>query len=214
MNGGWGINNSIRNIHCLMSEEWIGCHEICLHTQQENKYSPNAMMGDYRWECLTLYPPFIFSPRDCRVFGQMPVSLQHLRGEPRGLCHWISSAWGTFQQPCQPHSSHRTAISKLFEGVPVTAQWKRIWLVSLRTRVWSLASLSGLRIQHCRELWCRSKMWLRSHVAVAVAGSFSSNLTPSLGTSVCLGCGPKKRKKNNHMPINRSWSYYIIKVKS
>ena len=27
---------------------------------------------------------------------------------------------------------------------------------------WSLASLSGLRIQHCHELWCRSQTRLRS----------------------------------------------------
>ena len=40
-------------------------------------------------------------------------------------------------------------------------------------------------------------MWLGSGVAVAVvqAGSFSSNLTLSLGTSICHGCGPKKQKK-------------------
>ena len=32
-------------------------------------------------------------------------------------------------------------------------------------------------------------------VAVAQAGSCSSNLTPSLGTSICLRCGHKKKKK-------------------
>ena len=34
---------------------------------------------------------------------------------------------------------------------------------------------------------CRSQMRLRSHVAVAVAqaGGYSSDLTPSLGTSIC-----------------------------
>ena len=34
--------------------------------------------------------------------------------------------------------------------------------------VLSLASLSGLRIRRCRELWCRWQMWLGSGVAVAV----------------------------------------------
>ena len=40
-------------------------------------------------------------------------------------------------------------------------------------------------------------MWLRSGVAVAVAvaSSCSSNLTPNLGTSICCRCGPKKKKK-------------------
>ena len=37
-------------------------------------------------------------------------------------------------------------------------------------------------------------MQLPSSVAVAVASSCSSNSTPSLGTSVCCRCGPKKIK--------------------
>ena len=32
----------------------------------------------------------------------------------------------------------------------------------------SLALLTGLRIQCCHELWCRSQTWLRSGIAVAV----------------------------------------------
>ena len=36
--------------------------------------------------------------------------------------------------------------------------------------VWSLASLSGLGIQCCRELWCRSQIWLWHR-----AGSYSSD---------------------------------------
>ena len=31
-----------------------------------------------------------------------------------------------------------------------------------------LGLLSGLRIQCCHELWCRSKMWLGSPIAVTV----------------------------------------------
>ena len=47
-----------------------------------------------------------------------------------------------------------------------------------------------------RELCCRSQMWLGSPTAVTVmwAGSYSSNSTPSLGTSICRG-GPKKMEK-------------------
>ena len=76
-------------------------------------------------------------------------------------------------------------------------QWKRIRRGTTRFRVQSLALLRGLRIQRCRELWCRSQMWLGSPGAVAVgqAGFCSSILTPSLGTSMCCGCGPKKKKK-------------------
>ena len=54
-------------------------------------------------------------------------------------------------------------------------------------RLWvrSLTLLSGLRIQRCYELWCKSQTWLGSSVAVAVewAGGYSSDFTPSLGTS-------------------------------
>ena len=42
------------------------------------------------------------------------------------------------------------------------AQQRRIRLGTLRLRVRSLAWLSGLRIQRCRELWCVSQMQLRS----------------------------------------------------
>ena len=67
----------------------------------------------------------------------------------------------------------------------------------MRTRVQPLASLSGLRIWHCHELQCRSQVGLGSCVAVAVAwsGNYSSNLTPSLGTSTCHRCGLKKTKR-------------------
>ena len=46
-------------------------------------------------------------------------------------------------------------------------------------------------------LWCRSQTRLRSRVAEAVmqAGSYSSDSTLSLGTSLCHGCGPKKIKQ-------------------
>jgi len=37
-------------------------------------------------------------------------------------------------------------------------------------------------------------------VAVAEAGSYSSDLTPSLGTSIYHGCGPKKQKTNKQKP--------------
>ena len=48
-------------------------------------------------------------------------------------------------------------------------QQKQIQLETMGLRVRSLASLSGLRIRHCRELWCRSQIQLRSRIAVAVA---------------------------------------------
>ena len=71
----------------------------------------------------------------------------------------------------------------------------------MRTQVRSLVLLSGLRIQHSRELWCRLQTWLGSGVAVALvqAGSRSSDWTPSLGTSICHACDPKKTKKEKEL---------------
>ena len=36
-------------------------------------------------------------------------------------------------------------------------------------------------------------------MAVVEAGSCSSDSSPSLGASICRGCGPKKKKKNWHV---------------
>ena len=76
------------------------------------------------------------------------------------------------------------------------AQWKRILVGTMRLHVRSLVSLSRLRIPCCHELWCRSQRWLRSGIAVALvqASSCSSNWIPSLGTSICCKCGPKRQK--------------------
>ena len=70
-------------------------------------------------------------------------------------------------------------------------------LVSMRTWVWFLALISGLRIQCCHELWYRLQIWLGSYITVAVAqaGSCSYDSTPSLRTSMCHRCGPKKKKR-------------------
>ena len=49
-------------------------------------------------------------------------------------------------------------------------------------------------------------MWLGSGVAVALAGSCSSNYTRSLGTSIWRRCGPKKQKpktKQNKKPYGK-----------
>ena len=68
----------------------------------------------------------------------------------------------------------------------------------MRLQIRSLAPLSGLRIRCFGELWCRLQMSLGSGVAVALAqaSGYSFNSTPSLGTFICLGCGPRKDKKN------------------
>ena len=73
----------------------------------------------------------------------------------------------------------------------------------MRMQVRSLASLSGLRIKCCHELWYRSQTHLGSGVAVTVAvvqtGSCSSDLMSSLGTSTCGRGAPKKTKDKKIM---------------
>ena len=78
----------------------------------------------------------------------------------------------------------------------------------MRFQVRSLTLLSGLRIWHCRELWCKVQTQLGSGIAVAVvqASSCSSNQTPSLGTSICRDCGPKK-PKNKKTKQNKKTAY-------
>ena len=82
-------------------------------------------------------------------------------------------------------------------GVPVMVQQKQIRLGSMRLQVQSLASLGGLKIQGCCELWCRLQTRLGSRVAVALAwaGGYSSYSTPSLGTSIRRGNSPRNSKK-------------------
>ena len=67
----------------------------------------------------------------------------------------------------------------------------------MRMQLRSLALLSGLRIQRCHELQCRSKMWLGSGIVVAMvqAGTCSSDSTPLPGTSICCRYSPKRTKK-------------------
>ena len=63
---------------------------------------------------------------------------------------------------------------------------------------------------HCSELWCRSQTWLESHVAVAVAGSCSSNLTPGLGTSICHRHDPKKKKEKKKKRERERQNYTLM----
>ena len=102
-------------------------------------------------------------------------------------------------------------IQKGTLGAPVVAQQKRIRLGTMKLWVRSQASLSGLRIWHCRKLWSRSHTQLGSGMAVtvAVAGSCGSNWALSLGTSICHGCGPKskkrKEKEKERYPFSKDW---------
>ena len=79
------------------------------------------------------------------------------------------------------------------------AQQKQIRLGTMRLWVQSMALLSGLKIWHCHELWCRLQTWLRSGVVVAVAVAETSSCSsirplawePPYAVGVAL-----KRQKN------------------
>ena len=72
----------------------------------------------------------------------------------------------------------------------------------MRFQVQSLASLSGLRIQHCHELWCGSKTKLGSRVAVALVRPAATALIRPLawepphdeGVALEKAKRPKKKK--------------------
>ena len=57
--------------------------------------------------------------------------------------------------------------SKMVLEFPLWLSRLKPQLVSMRMQVRSLALISGVRIQLCCELWCRSQMGLGSAVAVA-----------------------------------------------
>ena len=67
-------------------------------------------------------------------------------------------------------------LNKYFLAFPLWLSRLRTWPVPMRMQVQSLVSLSGLRIQHYSELWCRSQtqldlalLWLwRRPAAVAL----------------------------------------------
>ena len=85
-------------------------------------------------------------------------------------------------------------------AIPIVAfaQWVKKLKESTRMLVQSLATISGLRMQHCFRVYQTSKMCLRTNVvmAVAQANTWSSDLTPSSGTSICqCGCEKKKRER-------------------
>ena len=96
-------------------------------------------------------------------------------------------------------TSGYSSKTRLTSRVPVVARRWRTRLVSMKTWVRSLALLSGLSIQCCCQLWCRLQTWLESWVAAAmtvvVAGSYSSDLTPSLETSIGHGAALKRQNK-------------------
>ena len=105
-----------------------------------------------------------------------------------------------------PCTKRNPTIKKNFFRVSFVDQWVTNLTISMRILVWSLTLLSGLRIQHCHELWCRSQTQIRSDIAmaVAVASSYSSHSTLSwelpYSTSVTLKSKNKTKIKMFTIP--------------
>ena len=80
----------------------------------------------------------------------------------------------------------------------------------MKLQVQSLASLIGLRIWCCPELWCRSKMWLGSGMAwlcqrlaaVAPIGPLAGE--PPYAAGVTLKKKKEKKRKNTALDFDSS----------
>ena len=98
------------------------------------------------------------------------------------------------------------ALNILFLGVPVVAQWKQTWLVSMRMRVRPLVLLSVLRIQHCCELWCRPQMRLGSGIAVAVVPTIAPIQPLPWELPYAAGVALKSKEKNPCWKLLKFWT--------
>ena len=88
--------------------------------------------------------------------------------------------------------TNSTSICEDMGSIPGLPQWVKDW--------------------RCHKLWSRPKMPLGSRTAVAVvyAGGYSSDWTPSLGTSICCGCSPKKTERKKKIALSCEISFLDI----
>ena len=91
-------------------------------------------------------------------------------------------------------------LINIISGEFLLAQQKRIQLVTMRLQVQYLTLLSGLRIQRCHDLWCRSQTLLRFYVVVWHRLAATAPIQPlAWKPPLCRGYGPKKKKKKNRI---------------
>ena len=84
---------------------------------------------------------------------------------------WVGSSWGDMG-PSHPLLQQEMAIllkNLVIWGGPIVEQRKQVGLGNMRLWVRSLASLGGLRIWRCCELWCRLQTRPRPRIVVALA---------------------------------------------
>ena len=145
---------------------WIGA-VTAAHTTGRAMLDPShsGKLCHSLWQCWILNPEW----------GQR-LNLCPRRDNVRSLTCWVTTGTPNFFPccnacpPCDCSCMYQPQyLKKNFFGVPFQAQQKWIWLGTVRWQVRSLASLNGLRIWHCHQLWYRLQTLLGSDVAVAVA---------------------------------------------
>ena len=119
------------------------------------------------YDCRSLWPALTFDWASDHIFSSV-IRKVHLYDNPKKPTAPDKGMVLTLLLSSHRFLPNQNLIRINLVGVPVMAQRKQIWLGSMRTQVWSLALLRGLRIQCCHELWCRSQMQLGSGVALAV----------------------------------------------
>ena len=186
---------------------WHSCELWC--RLQTRPGSSIAMAVDIGWQVALIWPlAWEFPYAETMALKSKKASKQtkteyrsSLMAQCVGIQYYHSASWVAAVAQVWSLAQELLYAKKnknwIQERVPIVAQWKQIRLVTMRLQVWSLASISGLRIWHCCQLWCGLQTWLSSCVAVAYVDSCSWDLTPSLGTCIFRGCGPKKRKEKD-----------------
>ena len=114
-----------------------------------------------------------------RTCNLMVPSWIRFRCNMTGTPWTVHFKWVNWSSHCGSAVTNRTSIHEDSGSIPDLPQ-------------------GWLKIQHCCELWYRSQMRLGSWVAMEP----SSNLSPSLGISICQGCSPKKTKKREKKGVN------------
>ena len=131
--------------------ELEGPFTLSLLLNQKNlKMRTVSYFEDYQF----IYKGLLLSETSTSLFlvSVCQENLRHDKLSPL-VCHW-----GFLKTLCKTYSErHSCGGSEVINTTSVHGM-----------RVWSLASLSGLRIQCCCELWCRSQTWHESCMFVPV----------------------------------------------
>ena len=122
---------------------------VCSQRKVNSRCYFTSMFKEYAWLMLII----------CTERQKQPLNFTK-DNETAGWRWWMTETWLS-------HSQINTLKKKNLR-VPVMAQQKQNWLISVKMQVQSLTLLNELRIQHCPELWCRSHLGFRSGVAIVV----------------------------------------------